>query len=154
MSLVKFVSGCAESFLLGVMAILTPFSPIACVVLSGRLRFLHDYRRTVSKSSQYVKALKRTGVISRNIQRKLSASTEAKEIIEGSCTHCGLCCVDRSCVFLEVNDANISKCMVYNNWFWKLTSCGSYPIDSQSIEVYGCPTYKAIPIKLVKSKNE
>ena len=147
-----FATG-AEALTLGAMTVLLPLSPLMCTVLSGRLSYLLQYRSSLARSAQCVKALRRTRVISRNLQRKLSATGTQTESIQGSCTHCGLCCVDRSCVFLEWNDGVTSQCSIYDNWFWRLTSCGSYPIDGPSIAVYGCPSFKAIPIKVVKSGN-
>ena len=132
----QFFATSAEALTLGAMTVLLPLSPLMC---------------SLARSAQCVKALRRTRVISRNLQRKSSASGQQTESIQGSCTHCGLCCVDRSCVFLEWNDGVTSQCSIYDNWFWRLTSCGSYPIDGQSISVYGCPSFKAIPIKVVKS---
>lgn len=148
-----FLAVSAEALTLGAMTVLLPLSPLMCTVLSGRLSYLLQYRSSVARSAQCLKALKRTRVISRNLQRKLSAPEKQAESIHGSCTHCGLCCVDRSCVFLAWSDDMTSQCSIYDNWFWRLTTCGSYPIDEESIAVYGCPSFKAIPIKVVKSDS-
>jgi TPP-dependent indolepyruvate ferredoxin oxidoreductase alpha subunit len=148
MSAIKFISLGVEAFVLAAMKLLIYLSPVVCMALSGQVKFVHRYFRTVSKSKTCLLALKRTHVISRNVERKLANNNKKLEIIEGFCTHCGLCCIDRSCVFLNIDEANNSSCTIYNNWFWKLTSCASYPIDSQSIDVYGCPSFNAIPIKL------
>ena len=149
MSLIPFFARSVEVLALGAMTVLIPLSPLTCTVLSGRSRYLRQYRNTIIVSARYARALKRTRVISRNLQRALSGSAVLNETIEGHCTHCGLCCVDKSCVFLERNDEGASRCSIYNNWFWKMTSCGSYPIDRESIAVYGCPSFKAIPIKVI-----
>ena len=146
-----FFATSTEALILGAMTVLLPLSPLMCSVLSGRLSYLRQYRNSLARSAKCLRALRRTRVISRNLQRKSSASGKPTETIQGSCTHCGLCCIDRSCVFLEWNDGVTSRCSIYDNWFWRLTSCGSYPIDGQSISVYGCPSFKAIPIKVVKS---
>jgi hypothetical protein len=140
-----------EVFAVGAMTLLLPLSPLACTILSGRIKYLRHYRATLIQSSRYAKALTRTRVISRNLLRQLTRPPDPAETIEGDCTHCGLCCVDRSCVFLEWADNGQSRCAVYGNWFWNLTSCGDYPIDRESIAVYACPSFKAIPIKLVRS---
>ena len=140
-----------EVFAVGAMTVLLPISPLTCTVLSGRFKYLRQYRATFIQSSRYAKALKRTRVISRNLLRHLATPPDIAETIEGDCTHCGLCCVDRSCVFLEWTDNGQSRCSVYGNWFWKLTSCGDYPIDRESIAAYACPSFKAIPIKVVKT---
>ena len=147
----QFFATSAEALTLGALTVLLPLSPLMCTVLSGRLSYFLQYRSSLARSAKCIRALGRTRVISRNLQRKSSASGKQTETIQGSCTHCGLCCVDRSCVFLEWNDGVTSRCSIYDNWFWRLTSCGSYPIDGQSISVYSCPSFKAIPINVVKS---
>lgn len=151
MRLIPFLIRSFEVLALCAMTVLTPLSPLACTILSGRVRYLLQYRSTVVRSARYVKALYRTRVISRNFQRVLNHSVAFPETIDGDCTHCGLCCVDKSCVFLEWSNEGTSHCAIYNNWFWKLTSCGSYPIDRESIAVYGCQSFKSIPIKIVNS---
>jgi hypothetical protein len=142
---IKLFSQLVEALALTGMALLLPLAPLTCALLSGRLH----YRVTVMRSAHYLRALGNARVMSRNLRRKLSPHAFTAESIEGSCTHCGRCCVNRSCVFLGWRDDGGSHCTIYNNWFWKLTSCGSYPIDSQSIETYSCPSFKAVPIKVV-----
>jgi hypothetical protein len=137
-----------EAVVLGAMNALVVLSPIACAVLSGRARYLRRYRHTVAQSARCVQALGRARVIARNLERKLEQSRPPVEAIEGDCTHCGRCCIDRSCVFLEWDDQGASRCSVYGNWFWRMTSCGSYPVDAQSIAVYECPSFRAIPIRV------
>jgi TPP-dependent indolepyruvate ferredoxin oxidoreductase alpha subunit len=131
------------------MTMLLPLSPLTCTVLSGRLHYLRHYRATVVRSAHYLRALKQAHVVSRNLQRKLAPRDLGAVSIQGSCTHCGRCCVNRSCVFLAWLDDGRSQCSIYNNWFWKLTSCGSYPVDAPSIETYGCPSFRAVPVKVV-----
>lgn len=139
-----------EILLISAMALLLPLSPVACAVLSGRLIYLRQYGHSIGKSARMLEALWRTHVIARNMQRKLThSSLTTPESIQGSCTHCGRCCVDRACVFLQWTDEGHSRCSIYNNWFWKMTTCGSYPVDAHSIDVYGCPSFKAVPIKIV-----
>jgi hypothetical protein len=145
---IPLVARLVEALALTVLTALLPMAPLTCALLSGRWHYLKQYRVTVVRSARYVRALAQARVISRNLQRKLAPHAGA-ESIEGSCTHCGRCCVNRSCVFLGWRDDGGSYCTIYNNWFWKLTSCGSYPVDGQSIATYSCPSFKAVPIKVV-----
>jgi hypothetical protein len=146
---IKTLSLCVEAACLAAMAVLLPLAPWACAVLSGRGHYLLQYRATVARSARHLRGLAQARVVSRNLQRKLAPQDSGAASIEGSCTHCGRCCVNRSCVFLDWRADGSSHCSIYNNWFWKLTSCGSYPVDAQSIETYGCPSFKAIPIRVV-----
>jgi hypothetical protein len=151
--IVKAVSLAVETLTIVGLGVLLPLAPIGCAILSNRWHYLRHYRRTLVRSAFFLRALWRTRVISRNVEssiaRKWVSNAPIKETIEGSCTHCGRCCVDRACVFLKWDAAGLSQCSIYNNWFWKLTSCGSYPVDARSIAVYACPSFKVIPIKIV-----
>jgi len=146
---IKLLSQLIEALALAAMGVLLPLSPWACAVLAGRWHYLGHYRATVRRSMHCLRALGRARVISRNLQRTLAPPGAGAFAIEGSCTHCGRCCVNRHCVFLAWHDDGVSQCSIYNNWFWKLTSCGSYPVDATSIETYGCPSFRAVPIKVV-----
>jgi hypothetical protein len=146
---IKLFSQLAEVLTLAAMAVLLPLSPLTCALLSGRLHYLQQYGATVVQSARYLRALGHAHVVSRNLQRKLTPRDSVDVTIEGSCTHCGRCCVNRSCVFLAWLADGRSQCSIYNNWFWRLTSCGSYPLDAPSIATYGCPSYRAVPIRVV-----
>ena len=145
---IKHFSLLAEALAIAAMTLLLPLAPLTCTLLSGRLHYLRQYRATLVRSAHYLFALGQARVISRNLGRRLGMHDASAESIEGSCTHCGRCCVNRSCVFLGWHEDGGSHCTIYNNWFWKLTSCGSYPIDAQSIDTYGCPSFKSVPIKV------
>jgi hypothetical protein len=150
---IPLVARLVEALALTALAVLLPLAPLTCALLSGRWHYLRQYRLTLGRSARCVRALGQARVVSRNLQRKLTQHHASAEAIEGSCTHCGRCCVNRSCVFLGWHDDGSSHCAIYNNWFWKLTSCGSYPVDAHSIETYGCPSFKAVPIKVVARPN-
>jgi hypothetical protein len=149
----RFFTRSLDTLVFGFMVSMLPLSPLTCALLSGRTQYLRQYRRTLVKSAHLAKALHRSRVVSRNLERKLQLGAKSFEAIEGSCTHCGQCCVDRSCVFLSWDDDSASRCSIYGNWFWRLTSCGGYPLDSESIDVYSCPSFKAIPIKIIRSDS-
>jgi hypothetical protein len=149
---IKFIAQTVEVCVLITMTVLLPVSPVASSVLSGDLRHVRQYRATLSVCLRMIGALWRTHVVARNLERVLRVALGAHfeaERIEGTCTHCGRCCVDKSCVFLTWDDAGRSRCSIYNNWFWKLTSCGNYPVNAHSIAVYGCPSFRAVPIRVV-----
>ena len=143
---IPLFSRLVEALVLTALAVLLPVAPLTCALLSGRWQYVRRYRLTLGRSARYVRALAEARVVSRNLQRKLSRQKFDK--IEGSCTHCGRCCVNRSCVFLGWRADSSSHCTIYNNWFWKLTSCGSYPVDAQSIATYSCPSFKSVPINV------
>ena len=150
-----------QAMLVSVMALLLPASPFACAVLSGRIGFLRQYGDSIKRSAKSLRALYRADVIARNLerllQRWLGLQLPAQHVVQGSCTHCGKCCLDSSCVFLQWAEggpgSGQSRCSIHNNWFWKLTSCGSYPIDAPSIAVYDCQSFKAIPVRVLRIES-
>ena len=137
-----------EAIALAVMAVLLPLAPIACAAIAGRWHYLRHYASTFKHAACTVRALKQSRVIARNLELALNQPSLTHRI-EGACTHCGRCCLNSDCVFLSWTADGSSNCSIHNNWFWKLTSCGSYPVNAQSIAVYDCPSFKAIPIRLI-----
>jgi hypothetical protein len=148
---VPLFSRLVEALALTALAVLLPLAPLTCALISGRWHYLKQYRLTLVQSARHVFALAQARVVSRNLRRKLVL--QKAETIEGSCTHCGRCCVNRSCVFLNWHEDGTSQCAIYNNWFWRLTSCGSYPVDAQSIATYSCPSFKSVPVKVVARRR-
>ena len=152
---IKLFAHGVQAISLALMAVLLPASPIACAVLSGRLRFLRQYADSVKRSSKSLRALYRADVIARNLERRmeqlLMPQPPVQYSVQGACTHCGKCCLDSTCVFLEWSGSGQSHCSIHNNWFWKLTSCGAYPVDAHSIAVYDCQSFKAIPIRTIRT---
>lgn len=138
------------------MTVLLPLAPFACAVIAGRWHYLRRYGQTVKQSARTIRALHQASVIARNIEMAIERSFEiafaptvAANSIEGSCTHCGRCCLNSACVFLTWTGDGFSTCSIHNNWFWKLTSCGSYPVNARSIAVYNCPSFRVIPIRVI-----
>ena len=150
---IKAFSHVVQAFALALMAIFLPAAPIACAIMSGRTQFLRQYATSVKRSGQSLRALYQADVIARNLERCMEqlflGPSPVQYSVQGTCTHCGKCCLDSACVFLEWSDSGQSRCSIYNNWFWKLTSCGAYPIDAQSIAVYDCQAFKTIPIRTI-----
>jgi hypothetical protein len=150
---IRIITRGLDILIFGLMMLLLPLAPLTCAILSGRAQYLWQFRSTLVKSARGAVALLDSHVVSRNLQRKLRTSKQHNERMEGSCTHCGQCCINHHCVFLNWDDHGASRCGIYGNWFWSLTSCGSYPLDSESIAVYSCPSFKAIPIRVMTSDN-
>ena len=143
-----------ELFTICVLYLLLPFSPLGCAFLSCNGRYLRDYVGTVQRCAVMLAAMRKTGVLRRNLLRVIRRRTvkyRPTELIRGDCTHCGRCCIDGACVFVEFVSSARSKCSIYGNWFWRRTNCGQYPMTSADIAVYKCPSFEVIPIKIVLS---
>jgi hypothetical protein len=146
------VANTLDLLVISVLYLLLPLSPFGCTILSSDTRYLLRYPDTVKRCALMLAAMRKTGVLRRNFLKGLNRDAinlSPTHFIQGDCTHCGRCCIDGTCVFVEFVSGERSKCLIYKNWFWQRTSCGQYPMTSADIAVYRCPSFKAIPIKLV-----
>lgn len=135
----------AEALALAVLVLMLPVLPALVAMLARDTASLVNYGLTLRRSVRMLSAMARTRVIPRSLKRRWQEASSAR--IEGTCTHCGNCCVQRSCVFLSFDAAGQSACVIHGSALWRLTSCGRYPIDGADIAVYACPSYRiAIPI--------
>jgi hypothetical protein len=146
-----------EIMVLGVMALGLPLAPLVCALIAGDHRYTLRYFSTLTQCAKMLREMLRVQVISRMVMRRIvqrvrtpasDADTRAERIV-GDCTHCGKCCINKSCVYLQVSDSGESRCGIYNNWFWKRLTCGDYPITGEEIDVYACPSFRAITVKVI-----
>ncbi|MFN9187618.1 MAG: hypothetical protein ACK5WG_13935, partial [Betaproteobacteria bacterium] len=93
----------------------------------------------------------RSGATSRYVRWRASGRQPSRlapdERIEGTCTHCGQCCTNKACVFVQFDALGRSSCRIYDTAFWRWLSCGSYPVSREDIEVYRCPSFRVIRIQ-------
>jgi hypothetical protein len=146
---VKALSRAIELIILGTLFALLPLSPIGCFILSGDYRFLVRWAATVKQAARMLVAMMSARVIQRNVLPVLGLGEAEPEQVIGECTHCGRCCIDKKCVFVKFDGNGHSRCGIYGNWFWRRTNCGRYPISSREIAIYQCPSFVAIPIRVV-----
>jgi hypothetical protein len=146
-----------EIMVLSVMALGLPLAPLVCALIAADHRYLLRYASTLTQCAQMLREMLGVHVISRMVMRRFSrpshVTTPSKdsrtERIVGECTHCGKCCINKSCVYLQVSDSGESRCGIYKNWFWKRLTCGEYPISREEIDVYTCPSFRAISVKVI-----
>ncbi len=143
--------------LLGVMWLFLPLAPLVCALIAWDKRYALRYISSLTQCVQMLREMMRAQVISRVLMRRVSQRVnifvphdrKREERIEGECTHCGKCCINKSCVYLQVGENGESRCGIYNNWFWKRLTCGEYPISGEEIGIYDCPSFQAIPVKVI-----
>lgn len=154
----KIFSRMIEIMVLGVMWLLIPLAPLVCGLIAWDKRYTLRYVSTLMQCARMLREMMRAQVISRVLVRRVSermsvflaaVNTQHDEKIEGECTHCGKCCINKSCVYLQVDESGESRCGIYNNWFWKQLTCGDYPISGEEIGIYECPSFQAIPVKVI-----
>jgi hypothetical protein len=128
-------------------ALLLPVWPVIAAAILREGVYVRRYRATLVRMTRHILAVWHARPISRMIARRVAPAERAvPERIVGSCTHCGRCCLDRACVFLDFDDQARSHCRIYGKRVWKLlfANCGQYPLDAQEIAVYRCPGFTAV----------
>lgn len=122
-----------------------PLAPVIMAATAGRWRLVIDYSDSMVRAAQHVGELARFQVISRLIRQHFAAGSDAPASIEGSCTHCGRCCINGKCVFVSFDEQGRSSCAIHGRWFFRRLACGRYPINAWDIDTYACPSFRAVP---------
>jgi hypothetical protein len=126
-----------------VMALLLPIAPFAAAAIARDWRYVRGYRATLSRAVGHLGAQIRTEAITRYVGHA-RGRVALPEGIAGSCTHCGNCCLERRCIFLDWNADGQSRCRIYGSGFWKRLACGRYPRHGLDIALYRCPGFLAL----------
>jgi hypothetical protein len=132
-----------------------PILPFFAALIAGDGRFLVQYFKSISRIFFHIRALHRSHAIERFVVIGRHAHMGPKPV--GTCTHCGNCCLDRRCVFLQFDGGGQSSCQIYGGAVWKALACAEYPKSQVDIELYQCPSFRpafsprrTIPIVAVK----
>jgi hypothetical protein len=126
--------------------VLLPIVPFAASAVARDWSYGRRYATTLRRGAAHFKATLRDRPISRYLLHRWSdARPIAHERVVGSCTHCGNCCLSRSCVFLDFDEAGRSSCRIYGTPFWNSLTCSIYPVNRRDIEQYRCPSFSAVP---------
>jgi hypothetical protein len=126
--------------------LLIPILPLLATAVTRDVGYTRRYPRTLLQVTRHIRATWRGRALSRMLVRKLRpAPLRQTQHISGTCTHCGNCCLYRSCVFLRYDDEGRSSCRIYGGRLWKRLTCGEYPVDAYEIELYHCPSFTATP---------
>lgn len=125
--------------------ILLPLSPLLLSLSTGKGRFTRNYFRTIVKLLDTLDAMRERRSVERYVESLLfiSRAPQAKRI-GGFCNHCGNCCLDRRCLFLEQAGEDRYFCGIFGTMLRRFTNCGAYPINQEDIDLYACPTYYVI----------
>ncbi len=130
----------------GLMFALLPIGPFVVSAIARDPSYARRYKATVVRGAIHARGMFRDRAISRYLLRgRRNAAGAPKERIVGACTHCGNCCLNRSCVFLELDDGGRSRCRIYGSRFWGLLNCSRYPENRNDIELYRCASFTALP---------
>jgi len=127
----------------GIMFALVPLGPFVAGAIARDASYVRRYRTTLIRSVAHAHGMLRDRAISRYLLRPRRAVR--RERIVGACTHCGNCCLNRSCLFLEFDAGGRSRCRIYGSRFWSVLNCSRYPESRNDIELYRCMSFAAVP---------
>lgn len=151
--IIRSIAAAVNGLTLGGMWLLLPIGPVAATIISGDRSYVSRYRQGLRASVGHLRGMGRGRPIGRAVERWLGiAGTTDSVAISGQCTHCGQCCLDKSCIFLRFDDNGHSRCQIYQTGFWAILPCGEYPLSGEEIAQYNCPSFAAgarrvIPIR-------
>lgn len=137
----RIFAGLIDSACLIALVVWSPFMPLLASAHTHDLTYLRHYGASVRQALRHAQAMRRAQVLSRNLMR--TRYEVAHTYVTGECTHCGRCCTFNACVFLEQRDDGRTQCAIYGTRFFKLLSCGDYPMTAEDIAVYDCPSFYA-----------
>jgi hypothetical protein len=128
----------------GLMFALLPLGPFVASAIARDASYARRYRATLLRGAAHARAMLRDRAISRYLLRRRRARMPRERIV-GACTHCGNCCLNRSCLFLDFDASGRSRCRIYGSRFWGLLNCSRYPESRNDIELYRCASFTALP---------
>jgi hypothetical protein len=138
----RVFAGLIDRMLCSLMLLGTPLAPFAAYGVSGQTRFLRQPWKTARQAWRHTWAMANAEVIGRAV---VSRFEPPQEIVSGECIHCGRCCLNKQCVFLEMSPEGKSSCSVHGGWLWNRLRCSDYPVSGADIALYACPTFTAQP---------
>jgi len=144
-SAVRALANALELALIGAMWLLLPLWPLAVAAVTGDRACVRRYAATLGRIARHIRAQYRSRSIARMLAQRLArAERRDAERPTGACSHCGRCCLERDCIFLELDGEGRSSCRIYGGRLWRLSSCGDYPSNRQDIALYGCPSFHVV----------
>ncbi|MFO1435563.1 MAG: hypothetical protein U1F34_04075 [Gammaproteobacteria bacterium] len=147
--LVDSITASVNAVILGGMWLILPTGPIAAAIIARDGSYLRHYWRSLRASAEHLGGIRRGRPIARAVERWLVRANAADDVIAGSCTHCGKCCLDRSCIFLRFDENGHSRCQIYRTTFWSWLPCGEYPLNGDEIAQYACPSFSAMQRRVI-----
>ena len=70
---------------------------------------------------------------------RISIRNEWRKKNGDSCNGCVACCEHIGCPLIDYEKKG---CLVYGSFFWKYFTCGSFPLNQEQIEFYGCKKWQ------------
>jgi hypothetical protein len=132
--------------LAGFMGLLLPLSPFVASAIALDPSSIRRCVKTTAKAADHLHGQFKSRAFSRYLLYGAVARTHPEKVA-GRCTHCGNCCLHRSCIYLDWSEIGESRCLIYNQLFWKKLACGRYPEHRHDIDLYACPSFSIEPAR-------
>lgn len=126
----------------------SPLLPLVAAILFWKKDYVLNYPQAWRKIKIHIRAVS-AGPLQHYVQTNLFFNDQASEPILGHCSQCGNCCLNQQCFFLEPSGPEVYVCGIYKSALRRFSNCSSFPINSQDIERYQCPTYRVVRLHRV-----
>jgi hypothetical protein len=125
--------------------LLLPALPFVASAIARDWSYVRRYPGTLTRIHRHILASWRSDAVSRAWALHFDPLARVDgNRITGSCTHCGNCCLHKQCVFLGFEHGERSFCRIYGGRVWRLLPCGAYPTSKMDIDLYACPSFRAV----------
>ena len=125
--------------------LLTPVLPLFLFVLFWDKKIILQYAESLRKIRIHLEELSK-GPVKHYLEDVFLREKNIPVQIQGSCTQCGNCCLNKQCFFLKPVDNNQFQCGIYDSFWRRFSNCNSYPLHAHDIERYACPGFSVIHI--------
>jgi hypothetical protein len=122
------------------LKMLLPLLPALMALVFWKKQYLTNYRTTLAKLKIHLTAISQ-GPVQHYFEDIFRFNPEVCEPVQGHCSQCGNCCLNRQCVFLQAADKDTYVCGIYSSPLRKFSNCSTFPLNGYDIERYQCPTF-------------
>ena len=141
----RALAGAIELAVIGLSYLALPLWPFGAAAVARDFSYVRRYPATLRRAVLHVQGALRGHSVFRFVLEKLGQRKLRRDPMVGACTHCGNCCLYRGCLFLAYDAGGQSRCRIYGGRVWKMLACADYPINSEEVVLYDCPSFVAMP---------
>lgn len=129
--------------------LLLPLMPLLTSLVFMRWKFVRNYSQSLQRARVHLAAINE-GPLQHYFNDIAGRARQIPDEIQGSCVQCGNCCMERRCAFLEPVADNKYQCGIYSSFWRRFSNCSSFPLNQYDIERYECPSYYAVPKRVME----
>ena len=139
-----------------VASLLTPVLPFVLFLLFGDKKIILNYADSLRKIRIHLEELSK-GPVTHFLEDVFLREKNIPVQIQGACTQCGNCCLNKQCFFLKAAEDDKLQCGIYGSFWRRFSNCNSYPLHAHDIERYACPGFSVIhltPVKIYRPEKK